>query len=110
VPVLSGSVDWERATSFPLYFLVIPVVWLGALGAGPLKGELMTSLGPTFAPLLAGGAKAAAIWFMVLNMFHGTLQPLAGAARTLSRSRTTRCSRGRSACARAATCRGSPRS
>jgi diguanylate cyclase (GGDEF)-like protein len=142
VPVLSGSVDWERATSFhvdapfpglfgtltsamaglyligfaapafeaatchvgetvdpernvpravyaaagmaSLYFLVIPVVWLGALGAGPLKGELMTSLGPTFAPLLAGGAKAAAIWFMVLNMFHGTLQPLAGAARTLS--------------------------
>ena len=44
----------------------------------------MTTLGPTFAPLLGGGAKAAAIWFMVLNMFHGTLQPLAGAARTLS--------------------------
>ena len=28
--------------------------------------------------------QAAAIWFMVLNMFHGTLQPLAGASRTLS--------------------------
>jgi diguanylate cyclase (GGDEF)-like protein len=142
VPVISGSVDWARATSFhveapfpglfgtltsamaglyligfaapafeaatchvgetidptrnvpravyaaagmaSLYFLAIPVVWLGALGTGPLKGELMTTLGPTFAPLLAGGAKAAAIWFMVLNMFHGTLQPLAGAARTLS--------------------------
>ncbi|MEA2319343.1 MAG: hypothetical protein QOD44_3532 [Solirubrobacteraceae bacterium] len=67
-----------------LFFLVIPVVWLGALGPKPLEGELMTGLGPTFAPLLAGGAKAAAIWFMVLNMFHGTLQPLAGAARTLS--------------------------
>ena len=43
-----------------------------------------TTLGPTFAPLLGGAAKAAAIWFMVFNMFHGTLQPLAGAARTLS--------------------------
>src|SRR6201989_1619077 len=142
IPVVSGSVDWERATSFhvdapfpglfgtitsamaglyligfaapafeaatchvgetidpkrnvpravyaaagmaSLYFLVIPVVWLGALGTGPLQGQLMTALGPTFAPLLAGGAKAAAIWFMVLNMFHGTLQPLAGASRTLS--------------------------
>src|SRR5207245_11346267 len=29
-------------------------------------------------------AKAAAIWFMMFNMFHGTLQPLAGAARTIS--------------------------
>ena len=44
----------------------------------------MSTLGPTFAPLLGGGAKAAAIWFMVLNMFHGTIQPLAGASRTLS--------------------------
>jgi diguanylate cyclase (GGDEF)-like protein len=67
-----------------LYFIVLPVVWLGALGAHPLEGELMRTLGPTFAPLLGGSAKAAAIWFMVLNMFHGTLQPLAGASRTLS--------------------------
>ena len=44
----------------------------------------MRTLGPTFAPLLAGGAKAAAIWFMISNMFMGTLQPLAGASRTLS--------------------------
>ena len=67
-----------------LYFIVLPVVWLGALGAQPIEGELMRTLGPTFAPLLGGSAKAAAIWFMVLNMFHGTLQPLAGASRTLS--------------------------
>jgi diguanylate cyclase (GGDEF)-like protein len=66
-----------------LYFVVLPIVWLGALGAGPLEGNLTTALGPTFAPLLAGAAKAAAVWFMVFNMFHGTLQPLAGAARTL---------------------------
>jgi diguanylate cyclase (GGDEF)-like protein len=67
-----------------LYFIVLPVIWLGALGAAPIEGELMRTLGPTFAPLLGGAAKAAAIWFMVLNMFHGTLQPLAGASRTLS--------------------------
>jgi diguanylate cyclase (GGDEF)-like protein len=67
-----------------VYFVVLPVIWLGALGRGGLGGELMKTLGPTYAPLLGGGAKAAAIWFMVMNMFHGTLQPLAGAARTLS--------------------------
>jgi diguanylate cyclase (GGDEF)-like protein len=67
-----------------LYFAVLPVVWLGALGPHALGGDLTNVLGPTFAPLTAAGAKAAAIWFMVFNMFHGTLQPLAGAARTLS--------------------------
>ncbi|MGA2009469.1 MAG: amino acid permease [Solirubrobacteraceae bacterium] len=67
-----------------VYFIVLPVVWLGVLGRGGLGGQLMTTLGPTYAPLLGGAAKAAAIWFMVTNMFHGTLQPLAGAARTLS--------------------------
>lgn len=41
-------------------------------------------LGPTFAPLFGGLAKSVAVWFMVLNMFHGTVQPLAGASRTLS--------------------------
>lgn len=67
-----------------LYFIVLPVVWLGALGPEPLGRDLALELGPTFAPLLGGAAKAAAIWFMMLNMFHGTIAPLAGAARTLS--------------------------
>ena len=67
-----------------LYFIVLPVVWLGALGPGPLGRELALQLGPTFAPLLGGAAKGTAIWFMIFNMFHGTIAPLAGAARTLS--------------------------
>lgn len=67
-----------------LYFIILPVVWLGALGPEPLGKELSTELGPTFAPLFGGAAKAAAIWFMTLNMFHGTLAPLAGASRVLS--------------------------
>jgi diguanylate cyclase (GGDEF)-like protein len=67
-----------------VYFVVLPVIWLGALGSGGLGGHLMRTLGPTYAPLLGGAAKAAAVWFMVMNMFHGTLQPLAGASRTLS--------------------------
>jgi diguanylate cyclase (GGDEF)-like protein/PAS domain S-box-containing protein len=66
-----------------LYFLVLPVVWLGVLGAGPLAGNLQETLDPTFAPWLGDGARAAAIGFMMFNMFHGTLQPLAGASRTL---------------------------
>jgi diguanylate cyclase (GGDEF)-like protein len=71
-----------------VYFVVLPIVWLGIFGANGLNAEhgadLAQNLGPTFAPLLGAAGKAAAIWFMVLNMFHGTVQPLAGAARTLS--------------------------
>ena len=67
-----------------IYFLFLPVIWLGALGPDPLAGDLAQTLGPTFAPLLGSAAKAAAIWFMMLNMFHGTIQPLAGASRTLA--------------------------
>lgn len=71
-----------------VYFVVLPVVWLGVFGAPGLSDangvELARSLGPTFVPLFGALAKSAAIWFLVLNMFHGTIQPLAGAARTLS--------------------------
>ncbi len=66
------------------YFVVLPVVWLGMLGPAPLGHDLAMVLGPTFAPLFGDAAKSAAIWFMMLAMFHGTLQPLAGAARTLA--------------------------
>jgi GGDEF domain-containing protein len=67
-----------------VYFIVLPLVWLGVLGYEPLGRDLAVALGPTFAPLLGSFGKAAAIWFIMLNMFHGTMQPLAGAARTLS--------------------------
>ena len=67
-----------------LYFVLLPLVWLGALGPAALGEDLALVLGPTFAPLAGSAAKAAAVWFMVLSMLSGTLQPLAGAARTLS--------------------------
>jgi signal transduction histidine kinase/CheY-like chemotaxis protein/amino acid transporter len=67
-----------------VFFLILPIVWLGTLGSEALGQDLMHVLGPTFAPVFGSAAKAAAIWFMMFNMFHGTLQPLAGAARTLS--------------------------
>jgi len=71
-----------------VYFLVLPMVWLGIFGAHGLDAhygaDLAKDLGPTFAPLVGAAGKSFAIWFMVLNMFHGTVQPLAGAARTLS--------------------------
>ncbi|HEY1735405.1 MAG TPA: APC family permease, partial [Methylovirgula sp.] len=67
-----------------VYFAILPVVWLGALGPAALGQDLLKVLGPTFAPFLGAAAKSAAIGFMMFNMFHGTLQPLAGAARTLS--------------------------
>jgi two-component system, sensor histidine kinase len=67
-----------------VYFAILPVIWLGALGSEPLGKDLALVLGPTFAPVFGSAAKAAAIGFMMFNMFHGTIQPLAGAARTLS--------------------------
>lgn len=67
-----------------LFFAVLPIIWLGTIGPSGLAGDLATTLGPTFAPLVGAGAKAAATMFLVFNMLHGTLQPLAGAARTLS--------------------------
>ena len=67
-----------------LFFVAVPVVWLGVIGPAGLEGDLSETLGPTFAPLLGGFARGAAVCLIVLNMFHGTLQPLAGASRTLS--------------------------
>jgi len=67
-----------------IFFIGLPVVWFCVLGPEPLTGDLGQVLGPTFTPLFGGLAKSAAIWFMMFNMFHGTMQPLAGAARTLS--------------------------
>ncbi len=67
-----------------IFFILLPIVWLGVLGPTPLAGDLAQTLNPTFVPLLGNMAHAAAIWFMMFNMFHGTLQPLAGAARTLA--------------------------
>jgi amino acid transporter len=66
------------------YFIVLPIVWLGALGPEAMAKDLALVLGPTFAPLVGGAAKATAVWFMVFNMFHGIIAPLAGASRTLS--------------------------
>ena len=66
------------------YFIVLPIIWLGTLGPEALEKDLALVLGPTFAPLVGGAAKATAIWFMILNMFHGVIAPLAGASRTLA--------------------------
>jgi PAS domain S-box-containing protein len=67
-----------------IFFVILPIVWLGTLGPLALCDDLINILGPTFAPVFGMGARAAAVWFMMLNMFQGTLQPLAGASRTLS--------------------------
>ncbi|WP_436534493.1 amino acid permease [Actinoplanes sp. HUAS TT8] len=67
-----------------VYFLFVPVVWLGVIGTDGLSADLAVSLGPVYGTILGAAAKSGAIMFMIFNMFHGTLQPLAGAARTLS--------------------------
>jgi len=67
-----------------IYFVFLPLIWLGTLGPVALGRDLIQVLGPTFAPVFGSAAKAAALGFMTFNMFHGTLQPLAGASRTLS--------------------------
>ncbi len=66
-----------------VYFILLPVVWLGVLGPEKLSQDLTQVLGPTFAPLFGATAKAAAIWFVAFNLFHDTIAPLAGSTRTL---------------------------
>ena len=75
---------WISGGMASIYFVLMPVVWLGMFGSTALQGDLATVLGPSFAPLFGSLAKAAAIWFITLNMFSGTIQPLSGASRTLS--------------------------
>ncbi len=67
-----------------LYFAVLPLVWLGTLGGGALEGDLSRTLGPVFTPWFGTAGRLLAFWFIIFNMFHGTLQPIAGAARVLS--------------------------
>ena len=67
-----------------LFFIPLPLVWLGVLGPENLSKDLATVLGPTFAPLFGNAAKSIAVWFMLLNLFLCSLQPLCGAPRTLS--------------------------
>ncbi len=40
-----------------LFFVAVPVVWLGVIGPAGLEGDLSITLGPTFAPLLGGFAR-----------------------------------------------------
>ena len=75
---------WFSGGMASVFFVLIPLVWLGVFGAGPLEGNLATVLGPTFAPVFGGLAKACAVGFVAFNMFCGTLQPLSGASRTLA--------------------------
>jgi signal transduction histidine kinase/amino acid transporter len=75
---------WISGGMASVFFVLLPVVWLGMFSAGPLEGSLASVIGPTFAPVLGSLAKAAAVGFVVFNMSCGTLQPLSGASRTLS--------------------------
>jgi signal transduction histidine kinase/amino acid transporter len=75
---------WLSGGMASVFFVLLPVVWLGLFSAGPLEGHLAGVIGPTFAPVLGSLAKAAAVGFVVFNMSCGTLQPLSGASRTLS--------------------------
>jgi signal transduction histidine kinase len=67
-----------------LFFIPLPVIWLGVLGPESLSRDLAQELGPVFAPIFGETAKAVAVWFMLMNLFLCSLQPLAGAPRTLS--------------------------
>ena len=79
---------WVSGGVASIYFVIMPIVWLGVLGTTALgqsvQGDLATVLGPTYAPLFGALAKSMGIWFIAINMFSGTIQPLSGASRTLS--------------------------
>jgi diguanylate cyclase (GGDEF)-like protein len=64
--------------------VILPLIWLGTLGPLGMEQRLDHVLGPTLAPLFGAGAQAAALGFMVLNSFVGSLVPYSGAARALA--------------------------
>jgi len=75
---------WVSAGMACLFFIPLPLIWLGVLGPEALSKDLAQVLGPTFAPVFGNAAKAVAVWFMLVNLFLCSLQPLCGAPRTLS--------------------------
>jgi diguanylate cyclase (GGDEF)-like protein len=75
---------FASAVAVGLYLVILPVVWVCALGPEALGNDLGLALGPTLAPLFGASAKALALGFMVFTLFLGTLAPLANASRTLA--------------------------
>ena len=51
-PATSPAAMWFSGGMASVFFVLIPVVWLGVFGSGPLEGNLAAVLGPTFAPVL----------------------------------------------------------
>ena len=52
---------YASAAMAGLFFVAVPIVWLGVIGPHGLEGDLSQTLGPTFAPLLGGFARGAAV-------------------------------------------------
>ncbi len=75
---------YARALMTGVFCILLPLVWLGTIGAEDMGKDLSTVLGPTFAPWFGASAKAVSLWFMVMNAFSGTIPALSGATRTLS--------------------------
>ena len=80
---------WVSGAAAALFFVVLPLVWLGVFGDHALAvahtgRSLAELLGPTFAPLVGALAKAFACAFVAFASLGGTLQPLTGSSRTLS--------------------------
>src|SRR5579883_491473 len=67
-----------------LYFILLPLVWLGTAGPDKLAGDLIPVITPTLAPLFGIAAKSAAIWFFVFSNLTSLLATFSGATRTLS--------------------------
>lgn len=69
-----------------LYYIIIPIVWLGVLGSGPLsKDSLGTELIPVFSPIITGQtAKLIVLVFTITNFWVLTGGGLAGISRTLA--------------------------
>ena len=69
-----------------LYFICLPIIWLGVLGIDSLSKDQLAAVLPTlFQPLFtSSSAKLAAVVFMVTNMCVFTGAGLAGISRTMA--------------------------
>ncbi|TAK72056.1 MAG: amino acid permease, partial [Gammaproteobacteria bacterium] len=66
-----------------VYFILLPIVWLGTAGPVNIANDLIGAISPTFAPVAGAAAKAVAIWFYVFSASMSTVACFAGCPRTL---------------------------
>lgn len=67
-----------------LFYVILPLIWLGVLGPTELSKNLLTDSWPVYAPLIEPYAKLLMAWFITFNLLACMFTPFGGPPRTLA--------------------------